>query len=317
LRLQNLTSNARAVLWVTASVALFSIVFASGKFAADTASALQILFLRYIGGFVTLLCIVCISGVELKSYVSDKPRMHLLRAGLGSYGGVAAIYAATHMPIVDATAIGLLDAVILVFLGILFLQERVSALHWLAIALCLVGAMIMLASKGIFQNVGAGYLVPASIALLSAILIALESLMIKKLTSSEQAMTVLLYVNAFGIVLLLIPACIFWQSTGFIDNLPFLLLGPLAILAQYLTIRGYRMADVAIVGPVNYTWIIFAAMIGYFWFGEVPTQGVIAGAVLIVFGGILLALQKRALPERPAELPVVGASDIGIDTLGK
>ena len=58
----------RAVLWVTASVGFFSLVFASGKFAGDIASPLQILFLRYIGGLITLLIISRSSeGIRLKT----------------------------------------------------------------------------------------------------------------------------------------------------------------------------------------------------------------------------------------------------------
>jgi drug/metabolite transporter (DMT)-like permease len=294
---RSLSTNAQAVLWVTASVALFSLVFASGKFAGSSASALQILFLRYLSGFITLLCTVQVSGARLRHLISEKPAAHLLRAFLGAFGGVAAIYAASHMPIIDATAIGLLDAVILVFLGILFLQERVSALHWLAIGLCLFGALLVLLSKDVFHGMSTDYLLPAAIAFISAIMIAFEALMIKKLTSSEKPMTVLLYVNAFGIMLLGLPAWYFWRSTALVDNLPFLLLGPLAVFAQYLTIRGYQLADVVIVGPVNYTWIVFAAMIGFFWFGEVPGPVVIAGAFLIVVGGVMLATRKnRSVP---------------------
>ncbi len=283
------STNCQAVLWVTASTALFSIVFASGKFAGDSVSALQILLLRYISGFGTLLFLNLTAGNKLKTYQSQAPLTHLARAICGSLGGVSAIYAAQNMPIVDATAIGLLDGALVVLLGIFILRESVSVKHWLAILICFIGAAGILIEKNAFQTLNMNYIWPASIAFLGALLIALECILIKQLSVKENPMTVLLYVNFFGMVLLLIPALIFWQSKELTDNLPFLALGPLAIFAQYLTIRGYRLADVAIVGPVNYSWIVFAALIGFFWFGEKLTTGTILGSLMIISGGVLLA----------------------------
>ena len=73
---------------------------------------------------------------------------------------------------------------------------------------------------------------------------------------------------------------------------PFLLLGPLAVAAQYCVVRGYRLASLAIVGPVDYAWLVFAALIGFLFFNEIPTAGVIAGAVVIALGGVVLAVIK-------------------------
>ena len=291
-RKPGISENAAGVLWVTAGTALFTLVFASGKLAGDTASALQILFLRYIGGFATLVTIVLISGKRLKFYASRKPAAHFYRAVFGAFGGGAAIHAAANMPIADATAIGLLEAIFTVLLGVALLGERISRPHWIAIAISCSGAAIMMASNGAFQDLNADYLWPAAFALLGAVLIACESIMIKLLAVSEKAMTVLLYVNAFGILLLSVPAILTWQSPDLVDNLPFLLLGPLAITAQYFVIRGFRLAEVSVLGPVGYSWIVFAALLGFLLFGEIPDSGTIVGALIIVIGGIKLALLK-------------------------
>ena len=123
---RKISSNAAGVAWVTAGTALFTVVFASGKIAGDTASALQILFLRYIGGFLTLTAIAYFTGKGLKFYASKRPASHFFRALFGAFGGVSAIHAAANMPIVDATTIGLLEAIFTVLLGVLLLGERIS-----------------------------------------------------------------------------------------------------------------------------------------------------------------------------------------------
>ena len=106
--------------------------------------------------------------------------------------------------------------------------------------------------------------------------------------------------NFFGIFLILPPAILTWGSTELATNLQFLLLGPIAITAQYFTIRGYRIADISVVGPIDYTWLVFAAIIGYVFFDEIPTVGVVLGALLITIGGVLLAALKPPTPPHPA-----------------
>ena len=288
--------NAKAVLWVTIGTGLFSIVFASGKLAGDVANPLQILFLRYISGFLVLMCVVLFKGGGFSPYRSNKPKSHFIRAIFGAYGGSAAIYAAAHMPIVDATAIGLLQSVIMIGLGVMILKERITAQQWIGIVVCCAGAVMVVGTKGVFDFFSPVYLVPAGMALLGAVLVAVEGIMIKTLSMSEKTLTVLLYVNAFGIILLGIPAILTWQSTNVMDNIPFLMLGPLAITAQYFIIKGYILADVSLLGAVDYTWLIFAGIIGFLFFAEIPTLMTVLGSIIIVFGGIMLALVRSKNP---------------------
>ena len=80
----------------------------------------------------------------------------------------------------------------------------------------------------------------------------------------------------------------------------YMALGPLGVFAQYCTIRGYGMADISIVGPVDYSWLIFASLIGFFAFGEVPTWAVAGGAALIAAGGVVLATVMPAREKQPS-----------------
>lgn len=168
-----------------------------------------------------------------------------------------------------------------------------TKLHWVAIGVCFTGAAIVMLSKGVFKDMNLNYWWPALIALVGAVLIALESVLIKQFTRSEKRMTILLYANGFGILLLVIPAMLTWSSLNLLYNSAFLFLGPIAITAQYMTLRGYQLADLSVVGPVNYTWIIFAALIGFVGFGEYPTKGAVIGALFIIIGGLLLMMKPK------------------------
>lgn len=296
-------TNAKAIAWVTVGTALFSLIFASGKFADGCATPLQILFLRYIGGLTTLLLVVAVRRERLSNYRSPKPLSHFMRAVFGASGGGALIYASANMPIMDATAIGLLYVVFVIPLGVLVLKERLNRQYLGAIAICCAGAAIITASRDAFTEFHLAYAFPAGIAVLGAALLAVEGLMIKILSHSDRAMTVLLYVNTFGILLMAGPAATQWVPLSLESAMSFVLLGPLAVTAQYCIVQGYRLASLSIVGPVDYTWLIFAGMIGFLCFGEKPTLGVATGSAIIAIGGIMLAIIKPPASDRKNTSP--------------
>jgi drug/metabolite transporter (DMT)-like permease len=296
------TKNAEAIAWVATSTAIFSFIFASGKFAGDTASVFQINFLRQVGGFLTLAAIVAIGRDSLPSYRSKRPLAHFMRAICGVCGALAVIQASADMPIVDATAMSLLYVVFVVILGMLFFHERIGKRQWAGILICGGGAFAIMVSRGAFQHFDLGYIRPALLAMSGAALFALEGILIKVLSQSDRPMIVLVHVNIFGLLMLTAPALFAWKPLPLTDTLGYMLLGPLGIAAQYCTIRGYRMANLSVVGPVDYSWLVFAAVIGFVFFNEVPTSGVFLGAALITAGGIVLATvrpapEKQAMPE--------------------
>lgn len=288
-----LNQNLIAITNVLIGTAVFALFFASGKFAGDAASALQIVFLRYIGGFLSVLSILYLRDGKVRHCIGRSTKSHFLRAVAGCFGGVAIIHASGAMPIVDATSISLLNVVFVIPLGVIFLGERILSLQWLGIVLATLGAAVMMAAKGAFQTLDIGYLVPSAIALAGAMLLAVEGILIRVLSRSDNAISVLLHVNFFGFLLMAIPAALTWQSADMVFNASLMLWGPVAITAQYFIIRGYRLADVSIVGPVDYSWLIFAAALGYIFFGEVPSFESLLGAVLIGTGGVVLCLVRQ------------------------
>ena len=147
-------TNSEAIMWVFSGTALFSLVFASAKLAGDGDLVWQIIFIRYLVGFLLLVCVAGATGTTVS--VSPRWSLHFCRAGFGGAGGCAAIYAAANIPVADAAAIGLLDAAIAVVLGLCIFRELVSPQRWLAIAVCLIGAMIVVFGHGAFQAHGNG-----------------------------------------------------------------------------------------------------------------------------------------------------------------
>ncbi len=281
--------NPRAVaaLWVLASTFAFSLVFASGKLMGGLVPVLQIVLIRYASGFLVASAATQLGGQGWRRAVTtDRRWLHLLRALCGASGGGATIYAAMHMPLADTAALGLTQGLFVVILALAFLRERVSAVQWIATLLCGLGALIVV--RGETGTAGFSIGLAPLFAVLGALLMAGEIVLIKVLSARESALTMLLHVNGFGTLLLLLPAALLWQPMDITQIALLSLLGPLALSGQWFNVQAYRRADAAFLAPFGYTYVIFAALIGFMNQGETPGITTWLGSTLIVAGGLLL-----------------------------
>lgn len=278
-------SHLIAILWVLLSTLIWTLIFAAAKVVDGSVGVFQLSLLRYLGGAAILLVIVRRAG-GLRAHRSAQPMRHFLRAVTGSGGAVAITWASAKMPLADATAIGMSFGVLATLLGAIILKEMVSGMHWIAIFVSLAGVAIIMTGKGAFQ--GGVVVVPALIAFLGAILFAVEGVLISVLGRSEQALTVMLYVTGFGILLVLGPALYQWQEADTWVILFCLALGPLGVAGQYCTLVGYRSAPLSVVAPIDYSWLLFSALLGFLAFNEVPNLATWIGGIAIIAGGIIL-----------------------------
>ncbi|QDG77560.1 DMT family transporter [Labrenzia sp. PHM005] len=283
-----------ALLLAVAGMAAFTPIFAAGKLAGGLVPIAALVWLRFAGGAATILCVAGVRKVPLHRQISPLWKLHLMRAVCGVGSLATAVYAASVMPLADATAIGLTKGIFAIALAGLILKELVTGRHWLAGILSLVGAYLVV------QSANSG-MVPTGIAttgvvaaLASALFMATESLIMRYIAQREDTVTILAYVNVFAACLLAGP--VVWliaaEGVGVSDLLAFAWLGPLAIFGQSLNIAAYRRAGAATLAPAFYATVILSAIFGYAVWGEVPGQGAVLGAVLILAGGAVLTLRR-------------------------
>ena len=284
----------KGILFSLAGTAMFTPVFAAGKISGGMYPAIALMTLRFVGGFITILCVTILSRTKFSDIKSPQLHLHFIRALLGTGSGISAIHAATIIPVAYATSISLTQGVILIALAGIFLKEKITKNHWVACLISMFGALIIVSQSLDFSNSSNANLVGVLAAFASAAFIAVEVLFIKVLARREHALGVLLYVNGLG---MLIMICI---SLAFLDYKPlmkseffaFIVLGPLAILGQFFNIKAYRQADASVLAPVSYSWIIFATILGLF-FNEMPTFAAFLGALLIFTGGLFIAAEQK------------------------
>lgn len=282
-----LTNRHRAFLWAALGTFLFALFYASGKLISLPVSIFQILFFRYVGGLVVVLGIARYKQSLPRTLKSNYKKMHVLRAILGSCGALCFIYGGMISPISDVTALGLTDGIFTIFLSAYFLKELISGRQWFWIFVCAFGAfyVVYFTSK---QPVLAGLSFGLVLAILGSILISVESILIKMLVQQDASLTVLFYVNFFALLIMGTPALIFWTPMDARAIVECILFGPIAITAQFCWMRAYQLERVSIVTPVNYTWVCFSAVIGYFLLNEAINVNTLIGSAIICVGGYFL-----------------------------
>jgi len=285
-------TNLVAAFYAIAATCIFSLIFMSGRFTGDAASPIQIMFLRYVGGLLTV-TIVCLWRSQSWASLQSPYRLsQFWRVFTGAAGAIALIYGNANMPLVDASAINLLRVVFLIVLGMILLGERLNRSRFVGIVICVAGAAFIMVARGAFSGFGAEYLFPAGVVLVGSMFVAAEGMFIKILATTDRPLVTIVHANVFGVLLLCVPAALTWGSLGLV-NVALLMLGPVAILGQYLTIRANSLASVSVLAPLSYSSLIFAAIIGWAFFAEVPTLAVALGAATIAAGGIVLALSRK------------------------
>ena len=250
---------------------------------------LQVSAGRFVFAFSAL---VVISPFLRLRFEATPWRTHFMRSLWGWLGVSCVFAAAARMPLADATAISFLSPIATMLLAIPLLGERVGPVRWSAAAIALIGAVILV-------RPGTEAFQPAAlIALLSALLMGLEAIYIKRLSRSEPAIRILFVNNAFGACLSLTAATFVWimpspQQWGLL-----VLLGLIMVSAQSCFIQAMKSADASYVIPFFYTTLVFAAAYDFGLFGVVPETMSLIGAAVIIAGALFLAFRERSLAAR-------------------
>jgi drug/metabolite transporter (DMT)-like permease len=195
--------------------------------------------------------------------------------------------ALVYLPIAEVTALAFSKPLFATIGAALVLHEVVRARRWSAVALGLVGVLIVL-------QPGARTISPyAALVLLGALLGAATSLMIKRLTATEAVSTIVWYQALFATVLAL-PLCLLhWRTPDLAGWVLLLSIGALGTLSWLAMTRAFFLADASAVVPFEFLRLPFAALVAYLWFAEVPSVSTWIGGALI-FGATVYIAEREA-----------------------
>ena len=281
------------------SALLFAAMSALVRQLGDVAPIGQLVFFRSAFAILPVVVIYAIRGELYSTVRTNRPLGQLGRGMLSVCGMFTNFSALTRLPLADATAISFASPLITVALAALILKERVRIYRWSAVLIGFVGVIVMLiphfdigAYAGAAGTVAA---VGSLFAITSAVCNASTVIQTRRLTQSETTSSIVFYFSLVCAIAGALTLPFAWHSPTARELGALVALGVLGGLAHIFLTESYRYAPASVVAPFDYTSLLWALLLGYWLFGELPERLVYVGATIVTAAGLFVIWRERQI----------------------
>ncbi|WEQ57004.1 DMT family transporter [Komagataeibacter nataicola] len=282
------------------------------KLTGSTLPALEIIFFRNLFSLPFVLLIASRTGIVLKTQHFGG---HVLRSVVGLISMIMVVITVTRLPLAEQQVLSYTQPLFLVLLSIPLLHERPSLQRWVAVSIGFSGVIVVALGKGLLHGHGAtGPAVPSwayFVALAQGAVGALTTMQIRQLSATESSTTIALWQAILMTFMTALPLPFIWTTPGLTEAGCLVAVGAFAGIAQVLQTEAFASAQVSAIGPFAYSGLLWAALIGWFGFGEMPGIAMGIGGLLIIGSGVWMLRH-----DRPARRKVVaeGTMDAATST---
>ncbi len=289
---------ARGIIFMVSAVALFSIMAAMIKAVLETVPTGQTVFFRSAFTLPVILIWLFSRGDLSTGLKVKNPMGHFWRGVIGTTAMALGFAALSYLPLPEVTAIGFTAPLLTVIFAAMFLGETVRSFRLTAVGIGMIGVMIILWPRlTLFESDSSNDTAILGIMLVlgSAVFWALAQVHIRNLVQTEQASAIVFYFTLTASTLSLLTLPFGWVIPT-IGELSLLIgAGLIGGVAQILLTFSYRFAPASVVAPFDYAALLFALVIGYIWFDEIPGLTMLAGALIIILAGVIIIWRERQL----------------------
>lgn len=283
------------------AVLLGSAMDATIKYLGQSNDVLLVAFGRYVFG--ALFSLPPYLHARLPKITADMLRVHGLRGAMIACGGTGFFWAFTVLPLAEAIAYSFIGLLLIPIAASFMIGER---LRPTSLAAGLLGfAGVLVAAQGApSAAVSPHHKLGVVVVLISAALFALSMVLMRARAGRDGAPIVGLLSSAIPAVFLAGPALAFSSPPNWADWPIFLLMGAFAAGFLFFMSKAYARAEAQQLAPVHYTEFLWAGLLGYFIFSEMPRPQLLLGAVLIIAAGLFAAYDERRLSRKAGALKV-------------
>lgn len=284
-----MSSNLQGILWALIAACLFAVVSAMAKHAVTQYHVLQILFFRQV---VVLLSAVPELSKDFPAQLATRrPGLHAIRLAGAFIALGCGIWAVAVLPLTTAITLAFAQVFFVSLLAWAFLGERVGIHRIGAIIAGFIGVVVAMrpGTAGLFD-------LHALIPIAGAMGAAVAIISVRRLSQTETTATLLAWQAIFVGALAGIPMIWFWVTPDAFGLAFLLTMGALSAVGQWVGVRALRLGEAVVIGPIEYTKLIYAALIGYLVFAEVPDVWTLTGAVIIVCSALYILYRERRAP---------------------
>jgi drug/metabolite transporter (DMT)-like permease len=272
-----------------AAMFLYALMDACAKALAGAIDPWQIILVRSIFAFILGFAMLAARGQSLRDVLRTRQPLLQIARGLTAvtcmYLGILAV---SMMSLAEALTIIYAAPIAVTLLAIPLLGEKVGVRRLSAVAVGFVGVLIVAGPGGAELNYG------LPVALAAMLLYALATVMTRRLGRTDRGLTTHFYTQ-FVFVTISLPMMPFvWVTPSFDQATILIAAGVCGAVAIYLLTEAHQAAPPAVVAPMDYTVILWGALLGMLIWGEMPTATTWLGIAIIAATGLYIAQRELA-----------------------
>lgn len=278
----------RGIVCMLVAAALFVAMDSLAKYLGDDYSSVQLAWSRYSVHLIVLILLLIILGRLNRRELESRAPWGQFGRGLLLLGATMFAYLSVRaLPLTQVYVVNFSSPLIVTLLAIPLLNERVGAKRILAVLCGFSGVLI--AVQPDVGDFNVELLLPVGM----AVCFALYQLATRYFAAQDSSLTSLLYTAAAGGVVSTLVVPFFWVPVQAQDIPLFILIGLLGALSHFALIEAMRSASASLVSPFLYSQLIWATLIGYWFFGDYPTRDTFIGAGIVALAGGYLIINER------------------------
>ena len=275
----------RGIVLMCISTIAFSIMHGLVRYVSADMHPFQVAFFRNVFGLVFLLPLIVRSNFVI--FQSKKIGLHAVRGVINVIAMLMFFTALSISPLAKVTALSFTAPIFMAVLSFFILAERFRLHRWLAIVTGFVGMLIILRPGIVVIDTGALLVIG------SASLWAVTMILIKILSRTESSVSIAGWMGIFLGLFSVGPALWVWQTPTLVDIGWLLLIGLFGSMAQVSLAQSLKETDPTAIMPFDFLKLIWTALIGIWFFAEVPDIFTWIGAAVIFSSGLYIAHRER------------------------
>ena len=278
---------ARGIVLMLLSTIAVACMHASVRFITRELPAFEVAFFRNLFGLVALSPWFLRYG--LAPLRTRRLRWHAIRGALNAVSMLAFFTGLSLTPLAKVTALSFSTPLFVTVLASVILGEVVRIRRWIAVAVGFIGMLVILRPGLIGLQLG------ALLILISSLLWSFAILIIKDLSKTDSSITITVYMGLFLTPLTLIPALAVWRTPEWYQLGWLLLIGILGNTGQVALTQALKYADSSALLPLDFIRLVWASVIGYLVFMEIPDGWTWLGGIIIFASASFIAWREAQL----------------------
>ena len=279
-----LSSNSFGIFYMLIATLTFTLMQVCVRLVSENIHPIEIAFFRNFFGLLVVTPLFFRYSFSILK--TNKLSWHFYRSILQTCGMLFFFTALTLSPLAQNVALSFTAPLFTVFLAIFLLGEKSDLKRWIALIIGFFGAWIVIRPGFNEVNLGSIFVICSSIVWAGSMTI------IKFLSKTESSITLTVYMGLFMAPLSLVPAIFFWTWPG-LEDLFYLFLVGFFGAAGHLALAGaFKSGDTGAVLPLDFLRLIWASILGYIIFSELPDNWTWVGVAIIFASATYIAIRE-------------------------